>query len=401
MGISISGSVGKDGANKKGDVAIVQALLRFQKVSNFFKEQPTGAYGEDLADNITSFQKAKKLIGPNQPAKQEGLIVPNGATFRTLKSGVKQDLSNLKVHFHSGFKTTFFLRKNALKTVPKIPKLKEMQIPPHLGSKIFSVLQKAIIEFEVKNVDLTNAGEFVATFVSKEKFYDAASNKVIEKPSEAYFSNILKNIPVSDVKLSINPDGSIEFKTKKFPFFTGPYLLNAVDTQRWKSRKIPNPYKAPPGEYEKKLLSSIVRPWRKIVKKPDMERYIVKPNTVNATEASLAKIAGEILDLKGAYSKGVAETYKTIQERQNKSGKRDQLVLFAAGFELKLIIGLAIKVGILLDPNTEKEYFYLEGKVSLGAAASGGLFAEMTTLDKRIEDVVGLSTGISLWHKQN
>ena len=77
---TLSGSVGKDGANKPTDVKIVKALLNVYRRSNNQPVLPMDTdAGDKLATHIESFQK-EKLNSP----KPDGRVDPGGKTLTGL-----------------------------------------------------------------------------------------------------------------------------------------------------------------------------------------------------------------------------------------------------------------------------------------------------------------------------
>ena len=395
MAIKLKGAVGGSGAiNHQKDVALIQIMLNnLTGGKSYFKDVPLGIYGGDLAGNIKNFQVSRGLLKSKRQKLDSGIVRPGSETFKELKRLLKIDLTDLKIHIQNNVRLTFFVRKKALTVEPLVPTTKALAVPNDLGIELLPFLRRAIVEFSVLKRDLSANGSFLLTLGTKEKFYDVVSAAIVEGPSSAYLQYVLGKIPLKKWTWKINADRTVLFTSEKKPFFAGPHKLTRTDNERLKYRKIPSTYKLPIDPYEKKLLSTVVRPWRSIVEDPKTERFKVLPNTLSSLDCNFAKQAGNSLAYYGNYAKNISKAYDEIKNRQSQKYGREALLLLAAGFVFQLFVGIEIKLGLLLDPNTEKEYIYIKLGASLGAKAGAGFSAGVEILDKAIEDVGGFDYG--------
>lgn len=396
--IKLTGSVGYGGDNRPGDVAIIQTLLKNARgYRRYFTDIPTGLYGYDLGQNIEKFQIEKKLVSRLKSPKEKGFLEQSSLTFKTLLSSTDKDFHSLKVHFVNQFYPVFFCREKALDSVPEIPSTEELRMPDLMATRVQAFLKKAITEFSVQNIDISNEGQFCVTLKTEEKFYDAGLNKIISKPSASYIKYVLKNITIKEFNVDITPAGALLLKSKKFSFFTGPHVLDQCDKKRLKYWNIPASGKVNFDTYQKKLISSAIRPWRKIKRVDNADFYQVPQGLIKPSSKQYAFLASQALAHYGDHS-GIIKAYDEIFRRQGATAGRQPLIVVYAAFEAQIIVGVNIQAGMIFDPSTQKEYFFVKAGIGLSLGAAFGFSAAIETENRTIKELFasqGLSFGSS------
>jgi len=399
MVLKLKGAVGGGTApNHQQDVALIQIMLNNTRgPKSYFKDVPMGVFGRDLASNIAQFQEDFNLLKTKLQQQEKGIVRPGGETFKRLRDVFKLNMPDIQIHVSGNVKLTFFVRSKSLSEKPVVPTDKQLRIPPVWAFDLRKFFDKAIVAFSVLKVELIPTGQFQLTLGTTEKFYDYASNKVIVGPSTAFIEYILKKIPLQKWKLKVNSDRTITFSSQVVPFLMGPHTLSEKDHAALKHWGIPTPYKTVTDVYEQQVLSTIVRPWRKLTKKTRNGLYLVPPNAVSTGDKSMALALGKAISGNANFSRGIDAAYSEILRRARSGGTSYPLVLVFVSGEFQVILGVFIQIGILLDPNTEKEYFYFKVSFRLAAAISIGFSAGVDTIDREIAELQneGLSYGSS------
>lgn len=384
----LSAPVGPGQRNNWRDVALIQTWLAHQTKNQLGNVAVTGTYSTDLGAMLAAFQSASSILVSD--SKDQGVVRPGSVTFLKLMLKVPVRVRKVRFAWKNERSVIAFDANGSSGTHFSVPSKKEIRLHDRATTFLQGWLRHALVGFRVVERKITLDGDLEVELAPVNDHYDLDRHIFKAGLPETYFKEFLKAFHDPSYRFLRSNSGNLRFIWKvSGDLFKPPLALIPLDKKRLKYRRVPSGKTLPSDSFHDAVLASLAKPWRQIKDIDENRgRYLVPAEGFKKPNYQQRRVASEILDHYGAYSKNIEATYKLINERAGKRDATAPLVKVSVGASATVLVGLSIEVGLIVDLNTRKEYLVLDASIMAGLELGFGLTTGVDALYQPIEDIL-------------